>query len=62
MILETLYKRISGGKMVGGWFGRAWLWVWFFGGLRWVIRGARDSGFARFGGEGTELDSLGIYD
>lgn len=36
---------------MGGWLGRVWFSVWFFGGLRWVVRGLRDYGFAEFGGE-----------
>lgn len=50
-MLERLFKKVTGGRRVGGLAGWVWCWSWLLGGGRWVVRGLRDSGVIGFGGE-----------
>ncbi|KAL7408887.1 hypothetical protein BDY24DRAFT_445351 [Mrakia frigida] len=48
-MLERLFKKVTGGRRVGGLAGWVWCWSWLLGGGRWVVRGLRDSGVIGFG-------------
>ncbi|KAF8312218.1 hypothetical protein DL93DRAFT_2060213 [Clavulina sp. PMI_390] len=45
VMLERVWKAVTG-RRVGGWLGRAWVWIWVVGGIQWCINAWHERGFA----------------